>query len=167
MGINIYKQITERERNKMTRKKVVLNSIRVCVVVFLITSFLGCIAAIPIAIKYAKSKQGYVAEAEIPAPAEKVYRAAISLAEERAPVVKILKKDDVKLFLEVTDDIQKASLKAESISQEKTAVIVKADVPKVEGKEKEFEKDGEKELALRIIDKICTKLNVQCTVTKQ
>jgi hypothetical protein len=130
-------------------------------------SFFACIAAIPIAIKYAKSKEGYVAEAEIPAPAEKVYRAAISLAEDRAPVVKILKKDDAKLFLEVTDDIQKASFKAESISQEKTAVIVKADVPKVEGKEKEYEKEQEKELALRIIDKICAKLNVQCTVTKQ
>ena len=128
-------------------------------------SFFACIAAIPIAIKYAKSKEGYVAEAEIPAPAEKVYRAAISLAEDRAPVVKILKKDDAKLFLEVTDDIQKASFKAEAISQEKTAVIVKADVPKVEGKEKEYEKEREKELALRIIDKLCTKLNVQCTVT--
>ena len=67
----------------------------------------------------------------------------------------------------MTDDIQKASFKAESISQEKTAVIVKADVPKVEGKEKEYEKEQEKELALRIIDKICAKLNVQCTVTKQ
>jgi hypothetical protein len=130
-------------------------------------SFFACIAAIPIAIHYAKSKDGYVAEAEIPAPAEKVYRAAISLAEERAPAVKILKKDDAKLLLEVTDDIQKASFKAESISQEKTAVIVKADVPKVEGKEKEYEKEREKELALRIIDNLCTKLNVQCTVTNK
>lgn len=130
-------------------------------------SFFACIAAIPIAIKYAKSKEGYVAEAEIPAPAEKVYRAAISLAEERAPVVKILKKDDAKLVLEVTDDIQKASLKADSITPEKTGVIVKADVPKVEGKEKEYEKEQEKELALRILDRVCTKLDVQCTVTNK
>ena len=128
-------------------------------------SFFACIAAIPVAIKYAKSKEGYVAEAEIPASAEKVYRAAVSLAEERAPVVKILKKDDAKLFLEVTDDIQKASFKAESISQEKTAVVVKADVPKVEGMEKEYEKEREKELALRIIHNVCAKLGVQCTVT--
>jgi hypothetical protein len=87
------------------------------------------------------------------------------LAEERAPVAKILKKDDAKLILEVTDDIQKASFKAESISPEKTAVIVKADVPKEEGKEKEYEKEREKELALRIIDNLCIKLNVKCTVT--
>jgi hypothetical protein len=151
----------------MARKKTVLNSIRVCVVVFLITSFLGCIAAIPIAIKYAKNKEGYVAQAEIPAPAEKVYRAAISLAEERAPVVKILKQDDAKLLLEVTDDIQKASFKAESISQEKTTVTVKADVPKVEGKEKEYEKDREKELALRIIHNVCAKLGVKYTIISQ
>lgn len=130
-------------------------------------SFFACIAAIPIAIKYAKSKEGYIAEAEIPAPAEKVYRAAITLAEERAPVVKILKKDDEKLLLEVTDDIQKASFKAEPISTEKTGVIIKADVPKVEGKEKEYEKEQEKELALRILSNLCRKLNVQCTVTNK
>jgi len=34
-------------------------------------------------------------------------------------------------------------------------VIVKADVPKVEGKEKEYEKEREKELALRIIHNVC------------
>ena len=130
-------------------------------------SFLACIAAIPIAIKYAKGKEGYVAEAEIPAPAEKVYRTAITLAEDRAPVVKILKKDDAKMMLEVTDDIQKASFKAEPINPEKTGVIIKADVPKVEGKEKEYEKEQEKELALRILNKLCTKLNVQCTVTNK
>jgi len=128
-------------------------------------SFIACVAAIPIAIKYAKSKEGYVAEAEIPAPAEKVYRAAVSMAEERAPDVKILKKDNEKRILEVTDDVQTASLKADVISSEKTAVIVKADVPKVEGKEKEYEKEREKELALRIIANLCTKLNVQCSVT--
>jgi hypothetical protein len=32
-------------------------------------SFFACVAAIPVAIMYAKSKEGYVAEAEIPAPA--------------------------------------------------------------------------------------------------
>jgi hypothetical protein len=130
-------------------------------------SFLACIAAVPIAIKYAKSKEGYVAEAEIPAPAEKVYRAAVSLAQERAPEVKILKRDDEKLLIEVTDDIQKASFKAETITPEKSGVIIKADVPKVEGKEKEYEKEQEKELALRILSNLCRKLNVQCTVTNK
>jgi hypothetical protein len=67
----------------------------------------------------------------------------------------------------VTDDIQKASFKAEPINPQTTAVIVKADVPKVEGKEKEYETEQEKELALRIINKVCTKLNVKCTVTNK
>jgi hypothetical protein len=130
-------------------------------------SFFACIAAIPIAIKYAKGKEGYVAEAEIPVPAEKVYRTAITLAEERAPVVKILEKDDAKMIIEVTDDIQKASFRAEPINSEKTEVIIKADVPRIEGKEKEYEKEQEKELALRILNKLCAKLNVQCTVTNK
>ena len=103
----------------------------------------------------------------LPSSAEKVYGAAITLAEERAPVVKILNRDDAKLLLEVTDDIQKASFKAESISPDKTAVIVKADVPKVEGKEKEYEKEQGKELALRIIHSVCDRLGVKYTIINQ
>jgi hypothetical protein len=153
--------------NKKNFSGVAMKSFSYLITMLAAISFLACIAAIPIAIKYAKSKEGYVAEAEIPAPSEKVYRAAISLAEERAPVVKILKKDDAKLLLEVTDDIQKASFKAEPISPDRTGVIIKADVPKVEGKEKEYEKEKEKELALSILDRLCTKLNVKCTVTSK
>jgi hypothetical protein len=153
--------------NNKTNSGFIMKFLGYLITVVTALSFFACIAAIPIAIKYAKSKEGYVAEAEIPAPAEKVYRAAISLAEERAPVVKILNKDDDKLLIEVTDDIQKASFKAEPINPEKTGVIIKADVPKVEGKEKEYEKEQEKELALRILNNLCTKLNVQCTVTNK
>jgi len=153
--------------NKKNFSEVARKSLGYLITMVVAISFLACIAAIPIAIKYAKSKEGYVAEAEIPASSEKVYRAAISLAEERAPVVKILKKDDAKLLLEVTDDIQKASFKAEPISPERTGVIIKADVPKVEGKEKEYEKEREKELALSILDRLCTKLEVKCTVTNK
>jgi hypothetical protein len=153
--------------NKKNFSGVAMKSLGYLITMVVTISFLACIAAVPIAIKYAKSKEGYVAEAEIPAPAEKVYRTAITLAEERAPVVKIMKKDDAKFLLEVTDDIQKASFKAEPISTDRTGVIIKADVPKVEGKEKEYEKEKEKELALSILDKLCTKLNVKCTVTSK
>jgi hypothetical protein len=153
--------------NKKNFSGVAMKSLGYLITMVVAISFLACIAAVPVAIMYAKSKEGYVAEAEIPAPAEKVYRTAINLAEERAPGVKILKKDDAKLLLEVTDDIQKASFKAEPISPERTGVIIKADVPKVEGKEKEYEKEQEKELALRILDNLCTKLNVKCSVTNK
>ena len=44
---------------------------------------------------------------------------------------------------------------------------MKADVPKVEAKEKEYEKDREKELALRIIDNVCAKLGVKYTIINQ
>ena len=69
-----------------------------------------------------------------------MYRAAVSLAED-ARLNENPEKRDEKRVIEVTDDIQKASLKAEPITAENTGVIIKDDVPKVEGKEKEYEKE--------------------------
>ncbi|MEW6586224.1 MAG: hypothetical protein AB1442_11520 [Nitrospirota bacterium] len=125
---------------------------------FAVLSMAACVAAIPVAIKYYKDAKFYAVRAEMPVSADKVYNTALNMAEQRTDV-KILKKDDKALFLEVTDGIQVASLKAEPVSGEKTDVTIKADVP--EGKEKE------KELALRIINNICNKLEVKCTVEKQ
>lgn len=139
---------------------------RYLVALVAVMSMLACIAAIPIAVMYMKSDEGFVAEAEIPAPAEKVYRTAVDVAKEKAPVVKILEKDDAKFYLAVTDDIQKASVKVEPIDNNKAELIVKADIPKVEGVEKEYEEEKEKELALRIVNRLCQRLKAKCKIIK-
>jgi hypothetical protein len=126
----------------------------------MVVSMIGCIAAIPVAIKYYQEKQNYVAKAELPAPAEKVYDAAVSLAEEKD--LKILNKDDAKRMIEVTDGKQIASLTAVSVGSEKTEITVMASIP--EAKEKKAE---EKELALRVIDRVCERLGVTYTIVKQ
>ncbi len=128
-----------------------------------VLSVLGCIAAIPVAVMYMKDANQAVAKAEMPAPADKVYATAVSMAEEKD--VKILKKEDEKLYLEVTDGVQTASFKAEPEGDQKTAVIVTSTVTS-EGT-KEEKKTQEKELALRIINRVCERLEVQCTITKQ
>ncbi len=66
----------------MNKNKAILN-LRMCGVVFLVATFLGCIAAIPIAVMYYKEKRNYLVKAELPAPAEKVYSTAVSMAEEK------------------------------------------------------------------------------------
>jgi hypothetical protein len=123
-------------------------------------SIFGCIAAIPVAVKYIKDNQQYSAKAELPAPAEKVYAAAVSMAEEKD--VKILQKDDAKLMIEVTDGKQTASLTAAAVNSEKTEITVTASIPEAQEKKTE-----EKELALRIIDRVCERLGVAYTIVEQ
>ncbi|MDH4230455.1 MAG: hypothetical protein OEW04_00315 [Nitrospirota bacterium] len=137
--------------------------------VVLATSAMGLIFLAPIAAyKYMKKDKGYEATAEMPAPADKVFGAAVSIAEEKAPKIRIVKREDEDMFLEVTDGVQTASVKVEKGSEEgKSAITVMADLPKEEGQEKEAEETKEKELALRIVNLLCTKLEVECTITKE
>ena len=144
----------------MSKNKIGWNFLRMSVVILTAISFIGCIAAIPVAVMYYKGKENYVAKAELPAPAQKVYDTAVSMAEEKQ--VKIIEKDDKNLLIKVTDEKQTASLKAVAISEDKTEITVTASIP--EAKER---KEEQKELALRIIDNVCAKLEVKCTIAEQ
>jgi hypothetical protein len=126
---------------------------------------MSCIAAIPLVIKYAKSANETKAEAEMPVPAEKVYSTALDMAKEKD--LKIVKEEDDKKYLEVTDGVQTASLKAEATGSDKTKITVTATLPSKEGQEKEQRKEKEKELTLRIVNRLCERLNVQCTIEKE
>ena len=144
----------------MKKERVLSKSAGVIVISALVFSIFGCIAAIPVAIKYMKDNQQYSAKAELPAPAEKVYAAAVSLAEEKD--LKILKKDDAKYMIEVTDGKQTASLTAVSVSSDKTQIAVTASIPEAQERKTE-----QKELALRVIDKVCERLGVTYTIVEQ
>jgi hypothetical protein len=126
---------------------------------------MSCIAAIPLVIKYAESANETKAEAEMPVPAEKVYSTALDMAKEKD--LKIVKEEDDKKFLEVTDGVQTASLKAEAAGSDKTKITVTATLPSKEGEEKEQRKQKEKELTLRIVNRLCERLDVQCTIEKE
>jgi uncharacterized protein YcnI len=126
---------------------------------------MSCIAAIPIAVKYAESKKQTKAEAEMPVPAEKVYSTAVDLAKEKG--LQIVKEEDDNMYLEVTDGVQTASLKAEAAGSDKTEITVTANLPSEEGENKEQRKEKEKELTLRIVNRLCERLEVKCTITKE
>ncbi len=135
--------------------------------VLLVTALfvVSCIAAIPVAIKYAKSANQTKARAEMPVPADKVYSTAVDLARERG--LQIVKQEDEKRYLEVTDGVQTASLKAEAAGNDKTEITVVANLPSQEGEEKEQRKAREKELTLRVVNRLCERLEVKCTITKE
>jgi hypothetical protein len=130
---------------------------------------MGLIILAPIvAYKYMKKDNGYEVTAVMPMPAEKVYSTAVTLADERAPKITIVKKEDENMFLEVTDGMQTASVTVKKAAEEGNSdITVLASIPKQEGLEKEVKKEIEKELALRIVDLLCNKLEVQCTVAKE
>ncbi len=132
-------------------------------------SSMGLIFLAPVAVyKYSKRDKGYEAKVEMPMAPEKVYAEVANLVDERAPKIKVVKKTDEDRFIEVTDDLQVASVKVEKTSEEgKSLVTVIANVPKEEGQEKEIREGKKKELALRVVDIICNKLEVQCTITKE
>ena len=134
----------------------------------LTTSAMALIFLAPVILYKASKNKGYEATAQMAAPADTVYSAAVSSAEEKAPKIKIVKKEDENMFLEVTDGKQTASVKVMKTNDEgKSEVTVKASVPKEEGQEKEAKNEKEKELALRIVDNLCKKLEVECTITKE
>lgn len=149
----------------MIRIKTKKHCLRVMTTICVVTSFLGCIAAVPLVVKYAKGDKGYVSKVEVPAPADKVFYTAIRETEAR-PNLKILKQDNAERFIEITDGVQKASVKATPVGAEKTELEVIANVPKTEeGKEVKIER--EKEISLRIVNVICDGLGVKCSVMEK
>ncbi|MFZ2197120.1 MAG: hypothetical protein WAV13_05255 [Thermodesulfovibrionales bacterium] len=151
-------------KNSMYRKVTILMASMV------MASFtMGLIFLAPIAIyKYSKRDKGYEAIVQMPAAPEKVFSAAVSMAQEKAPDIKIVKKEDENMFLEVTDGVQTASVTVKKAEEEgKTDLTILATLPKEEDQEKEVRKDKERELAHRIVYMMCTKLEVECTLTKE
>ncbi len=137
----------------MKKVHAISRSVGILVVSVMALSILGCIAAIPVAVRYYKDQEKYHATAEIPALPDKVYAAAVSLAEEKE--LKITKQDAEKRIIEVTDGKQTASLSAKPLGDDRTEVAVVADIP--EAKER---KEEQKELAMRVIEKVCERLGV-------
>ena len=153
--------------NKLRKKSMYGTMLSMLASMVLATSAMGFIFLLPVVYKYAKSDKGYEAQAQMPAPPEKVYSVAVSMAEEKAPEIKIVKKEEKDMYLEVTDGKQTASLKVKKAEEEgKCEITVTASVPKEEGQEKKAKTKKEKELALRIVENLCAKLQVECTVAK-
>lgn len=146
--------------NRAANKKSLVFGAIIVASMFLVS----CFAAIPVAIRYARNANQTKAQAEMPVSAEKVYSTAVEMAKEKD--LKILKQKDDKMYIEVTDGVQTGSLKAKPIGSDRSEVTVVASLPSQEGEEREHRKAREKELTLRIINRVCDRLKVQCTIEK-
>jgi enamine deaminase RidA (YjgF/YER057c/UK114 family) len=157
----------------MNRKKGLTKSIRFwgLVVAGLFTiAIIGCIAAIPIAIVYFSGDKGYVATAQVPLPADEIYKTALKQAEEaKDKNVTIVDKNDAKHTIEVTDGVQKATFEAQEVDSKNSVITVRATVPVKKDVEnaKEEKIKAQKELALQIVTNLCKAAKAECTVVKQ
>ena len=129
--------------------------------------FLGCVAAIPIAVYYYNTDDNYIATAEVRKNADDLWLAMLRLAEERVgegkDKLKLLKRDDTERLFEATDGVQTASVKIIPDGRRKSKIIVTANHPK--GDEKELDK--EKELAARIMKTLCEEAKAECKLVEE
>jgi hypothetical protein len=129
--------------------------------------FLGCVAAIPIAVYYYNTDDHYVATAEVRKNADDLWLAVVRLVEKRAGEgegkLKLLKRNDTERLIEATNGVQTGSVKIIPDGRRKSKIIVTANHPK--GEEKELEK--EQELAAQIMKNLCEEAKAECKLVEE
>jgi hypothetical protein len=154
-----------------TRSKdgIGLRLVGLSVVFMTVLSLMACIAAIPVAVHYYKTRDAYVATVTMNAEADKVYSEVLSQAEKRAEEgkVKILNKEKENQYIEVTDGVQTAGIKVNKVKEKVTNMVITANIPTAEGVSEELEKQKEKELAARIMTNLCQALSLNCELVEQ
>ena len=128
--------------------------------------FLGCVAAIPIAVYYYSTDDNYIATAEVRKNADDLWLAVLRLAEKRAEEsegnLKILSRNDTERLLKATDGVQTGSVKIIPDGRRKSKIIITADVPR--GEDQELKK--EQELAARIMKNLCQEAKAECKLVE-
>ena len=145
------------------------------VILVMLTSFLGCVAAIPL-VYYEIEHKGFVVTAQVDVEANKVYQAAVKVIENPPEGVmpgfirtEKIEKDDKKLsvtFNAIFKDethpnkvlTHHNKFHVTAIGANRSQIVAVADTP---GK-----KDADKTSALRIVKGTCNELGVQYTLVK-
>ena len=127
--------------------------------------FVGCIAAIPVAVYYFETDENYVAEADARKSPDELWPEIVQLAEKAKAEgrIEILKKDDTKRLIKATDGVQTAEIKVTPRGKRESRVTIIANVPKGE----EREREREQELAARIMKRLCEEAKAGCKLVEE
>ena len=128
-------------------------------------SFTGCMAAIPLVVHYYSTDENYVATAEVKKDADEVWRTVLRLSEEaeKEGRIEILKKDDSKRLLKGTDGNQIAEVKVLKEGKKESQIIITTTLPK--GDQKSL--DRSRELAARIMKRLCEEAKAECKLAEE
>ena len=114
---------------------------------------IGCIATIPVVVKFMEKERQYTAKLEVPKEADEIYRIVVREVE-KLPDVRIIRKDDSKFSVEASRAEQTTRITALTTGAGKSMVTITADAGK--------NWEDSKELAQRVLRRICQEVNMQC-----
>ena len=134
------------------------------VVFVTVMSFLGCVAAIPVAVVYYEKEHEYIVTVQLPKNADKVYQTAIEVGEEMSEEgkVKILKREDKKRLIEgesATQPPRKGSFHVIPVDGGSSQIIAT-------GERGKYEKE-DKALTFEAVQRVAEKLGVKYKVVKE
>jgi hypothetical protein len=115
----------------------------------------GCVVAVPLAIYYFTTPSEHVATAELPHPADGVYATVLREAQARSPALTIARREDAKREIEITDGVQRATVKVIGEATRETQIIVTAN---------RVGRSREEEISLRILLHLCREYGDDCRV---
>jgi hypothetical protein len=139
------------------KNKIALRFFGYLISVLTATSMLGCIAAIPIAVKYLKSSKHITATLQINEKADTIYQIIVRELQV-TPNVLIKERDDAKFQVEATRGEQYGSFKVTSIGANKSHVIITVDAG---------EKEEDEQLAKNIVNRICEEVKAPCKTIEE
>jgi hypothetical protein len=114
---------------------------------------IGCIATIPVMVKFIEKERQYTAKLEVPKEADEIYQIVVREIE-KLPDVRIISKDDSKFSVEASRAEQTTRITALKTGSGESMVTIRADAGK--------NWEDSKELAQRVLRRICQEVNMQC-----
>ncbi|MCK5138669.1 MAG: hypothetical protein KAQ85_02400, partial [Thermodesulfovibrionia bacterium] len=134
------------------------------VVLLSIISLIGCVAAIPLAVKYAKEKDMVKLTLQVDGNASDIFDASVRSHKRKSPETEVIKDDREKLIFE-GKKVEKSGIeiwgrwKAKQISEGKTEVDFRI---KAEG----MEEEALEKRAVSSIQAFCSEIGKRCKIEK-
>jgi hypothetical protein len=139
-------------------KRLSSHSLAAILIIFIVSSITGCIASIPVVVKFIEKERQYTATLDVSKEADEIYHLVVRELE-KIPDVSIIKKDDSKFSIEASRAEKITRITASPTGPGKSRVMVKADA----GKSWEESKD----LANRVVRRICEEVQMRCTLVTE
>jgi hypothetical protein len=136
-------------------KRFSSNSLAAIFIMFFVFCTTGCIASMPVVVKFIEKERQYTATLEVSKEADEIYHIVVRELE-KIPDVTIIKKDDSRFSVEASRAEKITRITASPSGAGKSRVTVRADAGK--------SWEESKELANRVVRRICEEVQMRCTL---